>query len=163
MIIASALRRPTTLYWWLLLAESNPVIILSELEYCLTAADRDKSDAAGSVIELAAIYADDEHLEQLRSQLASSRYQHFRSAVQNWNGRSAQLARLRERISNTKFRENLLNGQPPPDDLEEYATELALRCKIENSIAARRQLGDTTRFIWSQLSIHARARNLNPY
>ncbi len=154
LILASALRRTATLFWWLTLVDDKPDLVLRELNYCLDAADRDKSDAANSVIELAAIYADDQQLDRLKVRLAASRYQHFREAAATWDGRAAQLAKLRDRILKAKHQKHLLS-EMAPSDLETTATEMAILCQGKSASQAR-QLGDLTRVIWSKVSIHAK-------
>lgn len=154
LILASALRRPTTLFWWLPRLENNRELILPELHQCLHSADRDKSDAASSVIELAAIYADDEQLAAVVTELQSSRYKHFREAAQAWNGRGAQLARLSERIQRAKYKHHPLDDLEI-EELERCATEAAVHCSGKGSTQAR-QLGDITRVIWSRRSDYAR-------
>lgn len=153
LILASALRRPTTLFWWLPLIESDPELILLELHNCLAAADRDKSDAASSVIELAAIYAGDDQLEQVIAELRASRYLHFREAVLHWNGRAAQRARLRDRVERARYDKRLL-CEMEIDELELLATESAVMC-LENGSAQARRLGDITRVLWYHQSAYA--------
>jgi hypothetical protein len=153
LILASALRRPATLFWWLTLVDDKPDLVLRELDQCLEAADRDKSDAANSVIELAAIYADDQQLDQLKAKLAASRYQHFREAVNTWDGRTAQLAKLRDRILKVKYQKRL-QSEMTLSDLETAATAVAILCQGKSASQAR-QLGDMTRVIWSRVSMHA--------
>jgi len=150
LIIASALRRPVTLFWWLILAEDAPELILSEITKCLDAEDRDKSDAAKSVIELAAIYADDEQLETIRTKLANSRYKHFREAVKGWSGRDAILKKFSDRITNSKFA-GRSHDEMTDDELEVYATELAV---LPKKTSTSRQLGDLTRVIWSRKTVY---------
>lgn len=154
LILASALRRPATLFWWLTLVDDKPDLVLRELDQCLEAGDRDKSDAANSVIELAAIYADDQQLDQLKSQLAASGYQHFRKAVKTWDGRAAQLAKLRDRMLKAKQQKRLLS-EMTLSDLEAAATEVAILCQGKSKSQAR-QLGAMTRVIWSRVSMHAK-------
>ena len=56
ILIASALRRNPTLYWWLLQADNIVGLIEQEIFLALRASDRDKSDAARSIVEVASIY-----------------------------------------------------------------------------------------------------------
>lgn len=153
LILASALRRTPTLFWWLTQLDVNPEAIIFELVHCLAAADRDKSDAATSVIELAAIYADDSQLQDLIEKLAGSRYQHFREAVQGWNGRAPQLQKLRDRVERARLGQQKLRAMAL-DELERYATDTAERCLEEGAGFARR-LGEITRVIWSKQSAYA--------
>lgn len=155
LIVASALRRPSTLFWWLTLLDGSPELILDELDGCLTSTDRDKSDAATSVIELAAIYADDERLKELIAKLLDSRYKHFREAAQRWGGQSSQIGKLQERIQKAKCEQNLLS-EMTIDDLEKNATLFAEQYGDGNAAQARR-LGDVTRVIWSKRSVYAKA------
>lgn len=154
LVVASALRRSPTLFWWLTLADDRPEIVLRELLLCLSAADRDKSDAAKSVTELAAVYADDAQLQDLIADLRHNRYQHFREAVQDWSGRAAPLERLRGRIERAKHSKQRL-CEMGIDELEHLATEFAVEC-LANGSAQGRRLGDITRVIWSRRSDYAR-------
>lgn len=152
MIIASALRRNATLYWWLTLADSAPDIIINELHGCLEASDRDKSDAARIIIEMAAIYADDAQVNVVLGKLSSSHYKHFRDAAREWVDRSNQLNGIGKRIINARHQGKLLLDFAA-DDLEALATALVLELAGKGSSALSRKLGDVTRVIWSRRSV----------
>ena len=151
LLISSALRRPPTLYWWLLGIDDDPHSIIEELEKCFDAADRDKSDAARSIIELAAIFAGDNQLDSILEALRASRYQHFREAAVNWQGRDASLRQLRDRVFGAKYeRQPLLKFSV--DDLDQLATEVAIKLFGKANSADSRKLADITRVIWTQKS-----------
>lgn len=151
LLISSALRRPPTLYWWLLLADDVPDFIVAELEKCLNAKDRDKSDAARSIIELAAIFADDAKLTGMLADLRKSAYQHFREAAQDWQSRADMLGQLRERIDNARYDGELLQNYSV-EEMERIATEVALRVRDKAKTSDSRKLADITRLIWSKKS-----------
>lgn len=151
LLISSALRRPPTLYWWLLLADNASDFIVAELKKCLNAKDRDKSDAARSIIELAAIFADDTELSKMLEELQNSGYQHFREAAQDWQSRADMHGQLRERIANAKYDGELLQDYSA-DELERIATEIAFRVRDRAKTSDSRRLADITRVIWSKKS-----------
>lgn len=154
LLIASALRRSATLYWWLIQMDDKVELVVQELNHCLDAADRDKSDAARSITELAAIYANDEQLDSLLKKLRSSRYKHFREAANEWHSRKAQCQQLCERICHVQHGLQIQNALTQ-NALEEFASQLASNLSDEKGAANSRKLGDVTRVIWSQRSIHA--------
>lgn len=151
LLISSALRRPPTLYWWLLLADDAPDFVVAELEKCLNAKDRDKSDAARSIIELAAVFADDAKLARMLEELRNSGYQHFRDAARDWQSPTDMHGQLQERIANAKHNGELLQGCSV-DELETIATEAALRVLGRAKPSDSRKLADVTRVIWSKRS-----------
>lgn len=124
-IIASALRRNATLFWWLIRADNARDVIIGELYGCLEASDRDKSDAARSIIELAAIYANDVQIADMIAKLATSRYKHFRDAASEWTNRAIQLQEIGKRIKDAKHNGELL-FDCTKEDLEEIATTVVL-------------------------------------
>jgi hypothetical protein len=151
LLISSALRRPPTLYWWLLLAEDAPDFIVAELKGCLIAKDRDKSDAARSIIEMAAIFADDAELIKMLEELRNSGYQRFREAAQDWQSRAALLDQLGERVASGKHDGKLLLDYSV-DELEKIATEFALKLRDNAKTSDSRKLADLTRVVWSKKS-----------
>jgi len=151
LVIASALRRNMTLFWWIVQAERTPGLIVKELIGCLSAADRDKSDAGKSIVELAAIYADDEQLAAILEQLRASRYLHFREAAESWVDRECQKSQLRERIERARDGGRSL-AQFEVDDLEELASRITGRAIGRTTPSVSRGLGDVTRVIWSKRS-----------
>lgn len=153
LLIASALRRNATLYWWLTLAEDSPQLIVKELENCLSGADRDKSDAGRMIVEVAAIYADEVQFASLLQRLSQSTYRHFRDASVACEGRSAMLQKLRERIERGKHEGRLLTSYAL-EELEQLATEIATSLMQHSSSGMSRKLGDITRMIWYKRSRH---------
>jgi len=151
LLISSALRRPPTLYWWIIDVDDDPHSIIEELEKCFDAADRDKSDAARSIIELANIFADDNQLDSILEALRASRYQRFREAAEAWPGRVQMLSQLRQRILGAKHEGQLLH-EFTVEDLERLATEIAIKSRERAKSAGSRKLGDITRVIWSKKS-----------
>jgi hypothetical protein len=147
LLIASALRRTATLYWWVTLANDSPALILQELESCLIGSDRDKSDAGRMVVELAAIYADDAQFTDLQQRLSESTYKHFREAAGACQSRTAMLQQLRKRIERSKHDGRLLLSYTV-EELEQLATDTATQLMQTPSSGASRKLGDITRAIW---------------
>lgn len=153
-IIGSSLRRNATLYWWLIRADNTPDMIIGELNRCLEASDRDRSDAARSIIELAAIYSDDAQLINILAELSQSRYKHFRDAASEWVDRATQLHAIGERMAGAKHDGQLLFDRTE-HELEELATAVALELVPKGSPALARRLGDVTRVLWGKRSFHA--------
>lgn len=154
LVIASALRRNMTLFWWIAQAVQTPELIVNELVTCLSAADRDKSDAGKSIIELAAIYADEEQLATILQQLRTSRYMHFREAAADWIDRAHQLSQLRERIERARAAGRYL-VELEVNELEELASEIAAQAIGRTNPSVSRNLGNATRVLWSKLSRRA--------
>ena len=154
LVIASALRRNMTLFWWIAQADQTPELIVNELVSCLSAADRDKSDAAKSIVELAAIYADEEQLAAILGQLRASRYMHFREAAEDWIDRAHQRSQLGERIERARDGGRRL-VEVEVGELEELASEAAIQAGRQMSPFVSRRLGEVTRVIWSRRSRYA--------
>ena len=154
LVIASALRRNMTLFWWIAQADRTPELIVKELMSCLSAADRDKSDAAKSIVELAAIYADEEQLAAILGQLRASRYMHFREAAEDWIDRAHQRSQLGERIERARDGGRRL-VEVEVGELEELASEAAIQAGRQMSPFVSRRLGEVTRVIWSRRSRYA--------
>lgn len=96
LLIQSALRRRPTLFLWLALAEPSSERACDMLKSALSASDRDKSDAGRSIIDISALYLDDESYDDVLADLASSRYAHFREAAEAGRDRGDVLRRLGE-------------------------------------------------------------------
>ncbi|UCF06065.1 MAG: ATP-binding protein [bacterium] len=148
ILIASALRRNPTLYWWLLKSDCMPEVIEREITSALNASDRDKSDAAHSIVEVASIYLSTPALRETISALKSSRYAHFRREGEAWNGRRETLSNIKQRIRSSK-----IEGKPilslGREEMEAEATQCAARLLRSKSISLSRRLSDLTRAIWS--------------
>jgi hypothetical protein len=155
ILIASALRRNPTLYWWLLQADMAPEVIKQEVSDAFHASDRDRSDAGRSITEVASIYLDREAIREVLSNLRSSRYEHFRREAAEWESREQTLRRLARRIRSAKWNDKPLL-QYPRADLESRATAVAADLiKRGRSLSLARRLSDLTRAIWALESSHA--------
>jgi hypothetical protein len=100
MLIRSALRRAPTLFFWL--AEVKDLSPIGEvLVTSLSDADRDKSDAKGTIPEVAALFADDVTLAKIIKEMEQSRYKHFRDAAGAWSGRLRACEKFMESAAST--------------------------------------------------------------
>jgi hypothetical protein len=151
ILIGSSLRRPSTLYWWLIDANDHPELIVRELLTVLNSEDRDKSDASNSIVELAAIYAGDENLEVIVNSLAESRYKHFRDAAATWVNREDELVKIRSRILNATYDGEKLVDQSHTV-LQSYADLVANELASGKSSRRSTQLGNITRVMWFKRS-----------
>lgn len=79
-LIQSSLRRRATLYFWLGLLQPSPDHVWEMLDDALGMTDRDKSDMAGAIPMVAAMYLAEEQYEALMSRMATSGYAHIREA-----------------------------------------------------------------------------------
>jgi len=147
LIIESALRRPATLYWWLRDPRATPELIKKILFRIPEATDRDKSDAARSAIELAAIYMSDEDIDQLLANLAASRYAHFRSAAMDYQDRGSVVEGIRNRAERASNKGTKLINMPL-GELEILADEVAKTQTTNLSSSGSRKLADVLRCIW---------------
>ena len=149
LIIESALRRPPTLYWWLTDPRVDPAMMKDILTRVPDSEDRDKSDAASSTVELAAIYLEDADLEQLLRDFKKSRYAHFRREAGQFNSRSAAKQSLLRRIKRQKIEGHKL-AELDVHELERQASDVADQAFGEPSVGASRRLADVTRTIWAK-------------
>ena len=149
ILLASSLRRNATLYWWIAQAGERRELVIDELFAVFEASDRDKSDAASSIVELAALFASDEELAALIDELKNSRYKHFREVGEQWQGRAAELTDLTDRIRSAKHKGRRLVDYVT-DDLEQIATFLAAQLSERRSAALSRKLGNVTRVLWAK-------------
>lgn len=155
ILIASALRRNPTLYWWLLQADMAPEMIKEEVSDAFQASDRDRSDAGRSIIEVASIYLDRDAIREVLAKLRSSRYEHFRREAAEWVSREQTLRRLARRIRSAKWNDRSLLLYPRAE-LESRATAIAADLlKRERNLSLARKLSDLTRAIWALESSHA--------
>lgn len=141
LVLHSALRRRPTLWFWIdqIYPESTRLArILSE---AVAGNDRDRSDAASSIIDLSALLLDRVQYRDIVAALKSSRYKHFHDAAERGGSRPTVLARL------SRLRDRLLNGIPlrsaKQNDIDEAADELgrALLGVAQSNTAANRLLG----------------------
>ena len=147
ILLASALRRNATLFWWLTLIDDASPMVLAELFNAINGNDRDKSDAARSVLDLAAIYADEKNLRDILKLLRTSRYAHFRSAADSWVSRSSLHASIVSRVKKAEFGKTKLVDLSAIE-LEKIATQLASDLFVKAENISSNQLGKVNRVIW---------------
>lgn len=109
VLIRSALRRSTTLYFWLLGLEDSLFIERILLD-TLNDSDRDKPDASKTILELGALYASDEVIKEIVVRMTMSNYSHFRRAATSWRGRDEKLARFKKHAHSV-----IIDGIPGTD------------------------------------------------
>jgi hypothetical protein len=147
LLIESALRRPVTLHWWLLDPRVDGQMVAALLDRLIEAQDRDKSDAAKSAVELAAVYLDKAKRKGLLDRLRSSRYAHFRKAAAGYRGAEHVEAGLRRRA-----RRQAPDGRPFEEmtsiELERLADETAARELQAPSRSGARALSDALIALW---------------
>lgn len=95
LLVHSALRKKSTLWQWIARIQPSAEWIESVIFEALSGTDRDVSDAGKPIVDLAAVFLDDDRYLQVLEQLAASRHQHFRDAASGTADRSAQVERLR--------------------------------------------------------------------
>lgn len=154
ILIASSLRRSATLFWWLAAADDDPALVKGQLLATLDAADRDKSDAAAQLTEVAAVYADSRTSQKLVGELKKSNYKHFRSAAQDWPGKRKAKKAFADRVNGARYEGRSLMTYSL-DELEEIASGLASDLLRQRNPAKSRKLADVTRAIWTMKSKHA--------
>ena len=97
LLIQSALRKRTTLWWWAAELRPSAGWLADQLRRAARASDRDVSDAGQPILELAAALCP-VVFDELRSALAGSeKYSHFREAAAACTDSESTLARLRLR------------------------------------------------------------------
>jgi hypothetical protein len=123
LLIHSALRKRSTLFFWLDLANPGEDRVHRLLNEALDGSDRDKSDAGSSIATLAALYLSDVNFQAVVERLDQSSYAHFREAAADTPNRGAALGRL------VSGRDTKLDGTPlrdrPEPDLVSAADETA--------------------------------------
>jgi hypothetical protein len=82
LIVQSALRRRATLYLWLGELRPRRNEVKDYLQRALSMKDRDKSDAARSILLVAAMFLDGDAYRELHRALAESSYAHMREAAE---------------------------------------------------------------------------------
>lgn len=151
LLVGSALRRGATLFWWLIFCDKKTHIIMNEIDATLVASDRDKSDAARNIIELASVYAEDDKLLEIVKQLKSSRYKHFRNEGNAWKNRESTVKSLSKRVQIAKHEgKELLDYSS--QELEFLATELAAFLMDKRSTPKARKLANINRALWIKRS-----------
>jgi hypothetical protein len=153
LLIASALRRKSTLFWWLGQNIDNKAeLVMQEVRACLDSKDRDKSDAGKNIIEMVATFASDEEADEIVRNLENSDYKHFRVAASTWVDCNTERQRICDRINAAqKVKQGTRSlGELSLADLESLASSLAVQLIEKSSSPISRKLGDVTRLIWSQ-------------
>ncbi len=151
LLLASSLRRSATLFWWLTEDQMNRDLIIEELQAVFEASDRDRSDAAASIIELSALYAIENELSDILRKLKDSRYLHFREVASRWQNREYALDGFGDRISSaTHDGQRLLDFSE--SDIEQLASIVASELADNPSAAKSRKLSTITRVIWARKS-----------
>jgi len=84
LIIQSALRKRATLFLWLAEIMPDPADVRRQLRRAVTMSDRDKSDAARSILQVASLYLGYGEYNRLRTALAESGYRHMEQAANEW-------------------------------------------------------------------------------
>lgn len=97
LLVRSALRRTPTLFHWLIQVNDRGRIGYI-LKSSLSDSDRDKSDVANNVLEVASIYMDHRDLEEILRKMENSRYAHIRNAALGWSGRKGYLESFVESV-----------------------------------------------------------------
>lgn len=95
LLVHSALRKKSTLWHWIARIQPTADWVERVVFEALAGTDRDVSDAGRPIVDLAAVYLDDDLYGNVLDQLTASRHSHFRSAAAGADDRSAQLERLR--------------------------------------------------------------------
>lgn len=149
VLIASSLRRSPTLFWWLTRSEDGSELALDELQAVFEASDRDKSDAASSIVELAAIYASDDRLANILDELEKSDYKHFQEAAAGWSNRKSKLEEISSRIESAKHNGDQIVSYSTAE-LEQLADAVSEKLVESQSSGLSRKLGTITRVIWAQ-------------
>lgn len=152
LLVASALRRNSTLYWWLAQdIEHKSRLVMQEVNLCLASKDRDKSDAGKNIIEMVAIFASEEEADAVVKQLKNSSYKHFQEAASTWVDCETERHRIRSRITRIEKskQDNRLLGSFLVAELESLASGLASLSE-RTSPRISRKLGHVTRLIWSR-------------
>jgi hypothetical protein len=141
LVLHSALRRRATLWFWVDRVFPEPGRMERVLLEAVAGSDRDRSDAASSIVDLAALLLDPARHTKVVAALGSSRYRHFRDAAESGGDRQTVLERL------VRLRDRQVNGGPlrraREYEIEECADELgrALLGPVSANTAANRLLG----------------------
>lgn len=141
LILHSALRRRPTLWFWVDSIHPDQVQLARVLLEAVAGSDRDRSDAASSIIDLSALLLDPARHEEIVAALGSSRYKHFHDAAARGGDRHGVLTRL-DRLRDRKLSAGPLRTAEQ-NDIEETADELgrALLGGAPSNAAANRLLG----------------------
>jgi hypothetical protein len=141
LVLHSALRRRPTLWFWVDSIHPDAAQLARVLLEAVAGSDRDRSDAASSIIDLSALLLDPARHEEIVAALGSSRYKHFHDAATRGGDRNGVLTRL------DRLRDRRLGTGPlrtaKQNDIEATADELgrALLGGVSSNTAANRLLG----------------------
>jgi len=81
LIVHSALRRAATLCFWLVFLQLGPAQVKAFVLRSLEITDRDKSDAARSILRVSAVFLSQADYSEVREAMARSRYAHMKEAA----------------------------------------------------------------------------------
>ena len=84
LLVQSALRKRATLFLWLAVLDLPPAELKAQLWAALEMRDRDKSDAARSILQVACLVGDGDEYRDLQQALAAADYTHMREAAEAW-------------------------------------------------------------------------------
>ena len=147
LVIESALRRPPTLYWWLLDRRADSLLVNRVLSRVPDSEDRDKSDAAASAVELASLYLNEQDADGLMARLKRSKYSHFRSAARKYVDRERAVKRLESRVGKAVIGDHSL--ETLTDQELEAVSETVASQELRSATRGRpRKLGDILRALW---------------
>jgi len=100
LLLHSAFRRRPTLYFWLDILDPSPATIAEIIDETISGSDRDKSDAARSVVECAALYLEPDEFDEVVTRLGESEYAHFREHAAEATSPTSVITRLVEARDN---------------------------------------------------------------
>lgn len=137
LLVASALRRRPTLWFWLAERKPTPEALRKIFDELIAGGDRDKTDAGRSLVEVAAMYETASAFTERLSELQRSRYRHFQQAAENTNRIDVldRLAQSRE----TKVRKRKLSAFGTVE-LVDLGQQLASELRGKPSSSRSRQL-----------------------
>lgn len=150
ILIESALRRPVTLFWWLMDSRIDSALIHEILFRIPEMKDRDKSDASRCAIEVGSIFLSSEEMQELIEILNQSDYKHFRDAASSFQGQDETKDAFMDRISNRRNPLDELLSEQTEEYLESYATDLAEELFKGAGTSISRNLADVTRILWAK-------------
>jgi len=139
LLLQSALRRRATLFFWLALTKASAEKVGGILETALDMSDRDKSDMAGAIPLVAAVYLSDAEYREVVRRMEQSSYAHIREAAIECPSLAEAKAVLDER------RAGAIDGIPlsglGDDELLDKADELASAANMQRVSRRMPQLG----------------------
>jgi hypothetical protein len=84
LLVQTALRKRATLFLWLAVLDLSASELKAQLWSALGMRDRDKSDAARSILQVASLIVTEDDYGDLQRALAASDYTHMRTAAEMW-------------------------------------------------------------------------------